>query len=175
MQGARRSSLATGSAPSDSGDDGAQAGIVDLAAQVLEKALELVDRAIGGGQELGRVEGAGSSLRSAVDLGLQLAPEALDLAAHLDRVAALEASAELIGLAEDPRRDRAGPVAQLDDDVGEPLREVSRSLRVTAKRPRRGRPGCRWAAPSTGAAGASTTVGRGLASGSFVSAASIAR
>ena len=46
-----------------------QARVVDLAGQVLEEALELLGRAVGGGQELGRVDEPGSSRRSAVELG----------------------------------------------------------------------------------------------------------
>ena len=42
-------------APDDALDHRPQGRVVDLADQVLEEALELLDRAIGGGEELSRV------------------------------------------------------------------------------------------------------------------------
>ena len=102
-------------------DDAAQAGIVDLAAQVLEEALELLHRAIGGGQELGGVERAGVQSSHLVELGRQLAPEALQPAANQHRVAALEAQPDPVGLAEYASRNRARAVAQLDGQVRAPV------------------------------------------------------
>ena len=45
---------------------------MDLADQVLEEALELVDRAVGGGQELGRVEVARLDPAHVIELGDEL-------------------------------------------------------------------------------------------------------
>ena len=50
-------------------DHAAQRLVVDLARQVLEKALELVADAVGGGQELGRVEAARLEPAQVLDLG----------------------------------------------------------------------------------------------------------
>ena len=85
-------------------DDPAQAGIVDLAGQVLEEALELLDRAIGGGQELGRVERPGFQPAHVIELRGQLSLVALELAANEDRVAPFEAQTDPVGLAEDAGR-----------------------------------------------------------------------
>src|SRR5438552_2920355 len=76
--------------------------IVDLAREVLEEALELLDRPVGGGQELLGLEGAGLQALHVVELGDRLAPEALDPAANPDSVAALEPQPDAIGLAEHP-------------------------------------------------------------------------
>ena len=103
--------------------------VVDLARQVLEKAVQLLRRPVGGGEELGRVEGARLDSPQRRDLRLEAAAEPFDLAANLDRVAALEAGTELVGLAEDPGRDRAGPVPELEAQVG---RAVLRLLPVLA-------------------------------------------
>ena len=94
---------------------------MDLAAQVLEEALELLDRAIGGGKELGGVERPGFEPANVIELRRQLAPEALELAAGEHRVSAFEAQADPIGLAEDPSGKRAGAVAQLNREVGAPV------------------------------------------------------
>ena len=128
--------------------------VVDLAGQVLEEAVELVDRAVGGRQELGRVERARLDPAQRRDLGREVAAEALDLAADLDRVAALEARAEHVDVAEDPGRDRAGPVPQLEAQVGRAVlrllpvlanhREAPRegSARLQRRDPLGGRSGC---------------------------------
>ena len=119
-------------------DDTAQAGIVDLAAQVLEEALELLDRAVGGGKELGGVERPGLEPAHVVELRRQLAPEALELAAGEHRVATLEAQPDPIGLAEDASRKRAGAVAQLQRQVGAPVsgrQPVLAHARVAALEP----------------------------------------
>ena len=102
---------------------------MDLADQVLEEALELLDRAVGGGQELGRVEAPRLEPADVVELGDQLAAEALDLAARGDRVAGLEAQPDPVGVAEDARRrsSRCGRAAAATG-TGTPFRAVSRSF-----------------------------------------------
>ena len=94
-----------------------QGRIVDLAREVLQEALELLDRAIGGGQELRRVEGPRLQALDVVELGDHLAAKALESPAHADRVAALEAQPDAVGLAEHPGGQRAGGVAQLHRQV----------------------------------------------------------
>jgi hypothetical protein len=91
---------------------------VHLANEMLEKALELVDRAIGGGQELAGVEAAGIETPNVVELGDQLAAKSLDPPANRDRVAGPEAKAEPIGIAEDPRGDRPAAIAQPERQIG---------------------------------------------------------
>ena len=58
-------------------EQGAQVGVVHLAREVLEEAVELVQVAVGDRQEGGRV-GAPRRARIALQLDLQLVPEALD-------------------------------------------------------------------------------------------------
>ncbi len=60
----------------DPGDRVAQWSVVDLAREVLEKAVELLDRPIGGGQELLGLVAAGLEAARIVDLDHQLASEA---------------------------------------------------------------------------------------------------
>ena len=99
----------------------AQVRVVDLAGEVLEEAVELLDVAVGDRQELGRV---GRALLGAPDRGqldLQLVAKALDAAAHADQVAALELAGEEVGVAERTPGDGAGAVAQLDRQVGAPV------------------------------------------------------
>ena len=91
---------------------------MDLAGQVLEKPFELVEVAIRGGQELGRVELSLGEPAHVLELGGEPAAETLDPPPHLDRVAALEAGPDRVGIAEYPRRDRPAPVAQLERQVG---------------------------------------------------------
>ena len=81
-----------------------QGRIVDLAREVLEEALELLDRSVGGGQELRRVVRPGLQALDVVQLGDHLAAEALDSPAYADRVAALEPKPDAVGLAEHPGR-----------------------------------------------------------------------
>ena len=105
----------------DAGDDLAQRRVVDLAGQVLEEAGELVAVAVGRGQEVARVELAAVELLDVVDLGDQLAAEALGAARDADRVALVEAGREAVDVAERAARDRAGAVAQLEREVGRPV------------------------------------------------------
>ncbi len=138
MHGARRKSLARRPGDHEPFDDAAQAGVVDLAAQVLEEALELLDRAIGSGQELPRVERPGLEPAHVVELGRQLAPEALELAPGVHRVAAFEAQPDPIGLPEHASRKRAGSVAELQRQVGAPVarrQSILANARVAALEP----------------------------------------
>ena len=97
-------------------DQRAQVGVVHLAGEVLEEAVELVEVAVGGRQERGRVGRLGAPDRAQLDL--QLVAEALDPPGDRDQVAALELAGQEVGLAEGARLDRAGAVAQLDGQVG---------------------------------------------------------
>ncbi len=100
------------------GDQRPQARLVDLAGEVLEEAVELLHVAVGAGQERRRVDVAGLRSGDRPHLDLQLVAEALDAAGDADEVAALEAAGEQVGVSEDPRRDGAGAVAQLQRQVG---------------------------------------------------------
>ena len=91
--------------------------VADLAGEVLEEAVELVEVAEGDGQERGRVGLAGVGAGDRPQLGLELVAEALHPAGHADEVAALEAAGQDVGVPEDPRRQRARPVAQLEREV----------------------------------------------------------
>ena len=96
-----------------------QARVIDLAREVLEEAFELVEVAVGGGQEARRV-GIGLLVARAgnrAQLDLELVAEALNPPAHAHELAALEAPGEHVGVAEGARDDRARAVAQLDGQV----------------------------------------------------------
>ena len=92
------------------------AGLVDLPREVLEEAVELVDVAVGDRQERGRV-GVRRALDRA-DLDLQLVAEALHPPLDADEVAAVEAAAEQVGVAEHARRKGRRAVAQLERQIG---------------------------------------------------------
>jgi hypothetical protein len=83
---------------------------------MLEEAVQLVEVAVGGRQERGRVRRLGAPDR--LQLDLELVPEALDAPADRDEVAALELAREEVGVPEGARLDRTGAVAQLDREVG---------------------------------------------------------
>jgi hypothetical protein len=91
---------------------------VDLARQVLEKALQLLAVAVGGGEKLLGVGLLRLEPPHVVELQSQLAPKALGAAPNLDWIAALESRADSVGLAEHPRPDRAAAIAQLQRQVG---------------------------------------------------------
>src|SRR5262249_32689551 len=93
------------------------ARVVDLAGEVLEEAVELVEVAVGDRQELRRVGGRRVDARDRAHLELQLVAEPLDAPGDPHEVAALEAPREHVGVAKDARRDRAGAVAQLEREV----------------------------------------------------------
>ncbi len=94
-----------------------QAGVVDLARQVLEEAVELVEVAVGDGQERRRIDAAGGRAADRAQLDLQLVAEALDAAGDVDDVAAVEAPRDHVGVAEHAALDRARAIAQLDREV----------------------------------------------------------
>ena len=98
-------------------DDPAQGGIVDLADQVLQEALELLHRSVGGRQELAGVEGVGIEPANVVELRGQLTAVALDPAPDGDRVPGLEPKPDPVGVAEDAGTDRSAGVAQAQRQV----------------------------------------------------------
>ena len=90
-------------------------GVVDLAREVLEEAVELVDVAVGDRQELRRVGGLGAL--DLLDVDLQLVAEALHAPAHAHELAAVEAPGEDVGVLERATGQRAAAVAQLEREV----------------------------------------------------------
>ena len=88
-----------------------EVGVVHLAREVLEEAVELPDVAVGDRQELGRVR-VGRLDR--LHLDLKLVAEALDPPGHGHEIAALELARQEVRVAERAPRDGARPVAQLD-------------------------------------------------------------
>ena len=90
---------------------------MDLAGQVLEEALQLVQRAVGGGQELHRVVLGALERAYVLELGDQLATEALHPAARQHRVATLEAKADPVSLPEHPRGEGARRIAEPERQV----------------------------------------------------------
>ena len=95
---------------------GAQVDVVDLAGEMLEEAVELVEIAVGGRQEARRVDALGAADRTQLDL--ELVAEAIHPAGDGDQVPAVELTRQEIGVPERARLDRAGAVAQLDGEVG---------------------------------------------------------
>ena len=89
--------------------------VVDLAGEVLEEAVELVEVAVGDGQEGRRIRLLGPCDRP--HLELQLVAEALDAPGDAHEVAALEAPREHVRVAERARVDRARAVAQLEREI----------------------------------------------------------
>ena len=95
----------------------AQAGVVNLAREVLEEAVELVEVAVGDGQECGRI---GLALGGAIDraqVDLQLVAKALDATGDAHEVTALEAPGQHIGVPKRAPLNRPRAVAQLDREV----------------------------------------------------------
>ena len=86
-----------------------------LAHQVLEEAVELVEVAVGDGEELGRVRALRP--RDVHDLDLQLVAEALHAPAHAHELAAVEAPGQHVGVLERAAGQRAGAVAELEREV----------------------------------------------------------
>ena len=117
MHGARRKSAASGPVEDDRLDHDPQLRVVDLAREVLEKALELFGRAVRGRQELGRVEAARLDPAGVVNLDHELASKALDPAADRDGVAGLEAKADPVGVAKRAGGDRPAAIAQAQGQV----------------------------------------------------------
>ena len=130
MQGARRHASRSARVGEQAVEQRAQAGVVDLARQVLEEAVELVEVAVGDGQERGGVGRAVGRPSDRAQVDLQLVAEALDAAGDADEVAALEAPGEDVGVAERAALDRARAIAQLD---GEIRRAAARQQPVLAR------------------------------------------
>ncbi len=95
----------------------AQARVMDLAREVLEEAVELVEVAVGDGQERRRIDLAVLYAPDRAQLDLQLVAEALDATRDAHEVAALEAAREHVGVAERARLHRAAAIAQLDREI----------------------------------------------------------
>ncbi len=89
-------------------------GVADLAGQMLEEAVELVEVAVGGREEGARIDRPGRGALDPLELELELLPEAGDPTDDADEIAPVEAPAEQVGVPEGPPLDRAGPVAELD-------------------------------------------------------------
>ena len=95
-----------------------EAGVVDLAGEVLEEAVELVEVAVGDGQERGRVGlAAGARARSRARRPAARRGSARRGRATRTRSPRSKRPARHVGVAEHARRDRAGAVAQLEREV----------------------------------------------------------
>jgi hypothetical protein len=95
-----------------------QRRIVDLAREVLEKALQLLHGAVCGRQELGRLVLVAFQSPHVVELGLKVAAKSLRAPADPNRVSRLKPGPHPIDLTKHPRRDRARAVAQLQSQIG---------------------------------------------------------
>ena len=110
---------------------------MDLAGQMLEEAVELIQVPVGGRQEgrRDRPPSASAHARDLDHLQHELVSEALDPAAKPDQIAALEAARQDVGV---PERARLHvPVRSRSSSAryGEPVRVISRSLRTHANTP----------------------------------------
>jgi predicted ATP-grasp superfamily ATP-dependent carboligase len=90
---------------------------VDLAREVLEEAVELVQVAVRDGQERGGIRLLGA--RDAADLDLQLVAKALDATDDAHEIAPLEAPGEEVRVAERAPGHRPRPVAQFERQIGD--------------------------------------------------------
>ena len=88
------------------------------AGEVLEEAVQLLHVAVGDGQEVGGVGGAGLGTPDRAQLDLKLVAEALGTPGDLHQVAPLELPAEEVGVAERARGNGPAAIAQLDRQVG---------------------------------------------------------
>ena len=95
----------------------AQPAVVDLAAQVLEEAVELVEVAVGHRQEVGGVHARRVGSLDRAQVHHQLVAEALGTALDLHQVALLELGGEEVRLAERARGHGTGAIAQLERQV----------------------------------------------------------
>jgi hypothetical protein len=85
---------------------------------VLEKAFQLVEVAVGDRQEAGRIGVAAVGASDGANIDLKLLAKALHAPTHAHELAPLEASGEHVGVAKGAGEDRAGPVAQLERQIG---------------------------------------------------------
>ena len=121
MHGERRSAARSSRVgQQDAVDEALERRVAELAREVLEEAVELVEVAVGDGQERRRVGLVGGRPDDRADVDLQLVAEALDPARDPHEVAAVEAPGVEVGVAEDAAREGARPVAQLDREVRRP-------------------------------------------------------
>ena len=134
VQGARRNSAACGPVSTSRGDELAKTGVVNLAHEMLEEPLQLVDRAIGGGKELGGIERSGLEPANVVELRDELVAEALDAARTRPRRRRPRSAGRSGRPRERPERaaSRCGRAARAPG-TRMPLRAVRRSLRAQAK------------------------------------------
>ena len=86
-----------------------------LAGEVLEEAVELVDVAVGDGQERGGIGLLRAGDRAHVDL--ELVAEALDPPRHAHEVAAFETARQHVRIPERAGLDRARAVAQFERQI----------------------------------------------------------
>ena len=95
------------------------AAVVDLAGEVLQKAVELVEVAVRRRQEAGGID-VRRRLRTGDlrDLDHELVAEPLDDPDHLADVTALELAPERVGVLKCASRDAAGLVAQFEREIG---------------------------------------------------------
>ena len=101
------------------------ATVVDLASEMLEKAVELVEVAVGDRQEPGRIDVLRSAVTTIgangagdiVDLDDRLVAEALDPPANPHEIAAVEPAGQHVRVAERSRGDRPGAIAKLEREV----------------------------------------------------------
>src|SRR5476651_1503420 len=87
-----------------------EAGVIDLTREVLQKAVEFIQIAVGRWQKRGRVDlGFGDAL-DPLQLDLELLAKPRDAAGDGDEFAGGKASAVNVGVAKNPRRKRAAAV-----------------------------------------------------------------
>src|SRR5450755_287762 len=98
----------------------AVAAVEDLGDEMLEEAVELVEVAVGGGQEVGRIGLAVGGARDLRHLEHEIVAEALDAAGDADEVAALEAAGQGVGVLEGAGGHNRGAIAELEGQVGGP-------------------------------------------------------
>lgn len=91
--------------------DASEVWCPDLSGEVVEEAVELVDVAVGRGEEVGHIDRGWSDARYRAHEHEQLAPELLDLADDPNDVAALEVPGRLVGGDEHPCGHRAAAIA----------------------------------------------------------------
>ena len=135
MHGARRQRRAQLLVAEQPREQRAEARLVDLAGEVLEEAVELVEVAVGGGEEPRRVGVRRVRAHDARTSACSSSRKRSTRPRRADEVAAVEAAREEVGVAEHASRERARPVAQLEARYGDPVRAIRRSLRVQAKTP----------------------------------------
>ena len=118
MQGARRKSRAERVVAEERVQQAPKVGVVHLAREVLEEAVELLHVAVRDRQELGGSLASSARALDRLQRHLELVAEALDAPAHGHEVAALELPREEVGVAKCAARDGARAVAQLDRQIG---------------------------------------------------------